>query len=324
MDTVIGFPLWLRWKLYSAGVYESKKLPHPVISVGSVLLGGSGKTPMVELLAKELSKCGQKPAILTRGYGRKNKNERIVLLDGKCDWELCGDEPLMLSRKLPGVPIIVHPNRYESANLVADKVDCYILDDGFQRLQISRNLDILMFAGNEFETGLFPFGERRDGLWRIHRLNKSNAAIAFVPIDGDIDSFRKKLPKDLNTYRYRVIVEGLHSLSDWQNILPPTTIAGKRVFLSAGIARPERFFNIAKSIGTNAVGEMFFRDHYFFSQSQVESVQEKAKNAGAELILTTEKDAVRIEKFGGDNIFALSIKIEIVDALELCFWGSLI
>ncbi len=309
ISDLVGFPLWLRWKMYRGGFLKQKRLPHPVISVGSVLLGGAGKTPMTIYIAEKLLDMGNRPAILTRGYGRRDGFSRVLVRNGNSDWQSCGDEPLLISSKLPNVPVVVHRDRYGSGIEVANEVNCYILDDGFQHIELRRELDIVLLSGYENRSMLLPFGSRRDGLWRLRKIGEENAAIAVLPEDSQGDALCKILPKNTKTIRYKTRAGDIYPLSNPGERILPQELAGRKVLLAAGIARPGRFLELVNSLDADVVGHIFFRDHRFFLPAQVRLVEREARRRGAEIILTTEKDAVKIQKFATQGFYAISIEL---------------
>ncbi len=308
IEKIYAFPLYARYLLYRRGILRQCKLSKPVVSVGGLKLGGVGKTLLVETLAKFFLSRGRRPGILTRGYGRKSR-ERIVLPAGDISWRDVGDEPLLLSRKLPDVPIVVHPDRCASGKLLDDRVDLFILDDGFQHLPLARDLDIVALDGTEFSTGIFPFGWRRDGLWRLD--NPEKVVIA-APVDR-VDFVAEKLP-GFEILPFETVPAGISTV-DFRRGRPPEYIAGKRVFLCAGIANPHRFERSVKSLGAEVVGKKWFMDHKFFRKSQVEKVLQLAARKSADLILTTEKDAVKIAEFA-PPIEVLLVRAEFHAELE--------
>lgn len=320
-DFTYGLPLWLRWKMYRHNMLKRSSLPHPVISIGSIVLGGAGKTPMTALLAKKLLALGKKPVVLTRGYGRIDTSRRITVYDGNCEWRMCGDEPLLLSKKLPKVPIVVHKNRYISGLSVENEVDIYILDDGFQHISLHRDIDIVILLGNEHHLGLLPLGARRDGLWRIKHLGEKNHAIVSIPDDQNdnnrMEQLLELLPKNIPIARHRTVASAVHPVSNWENKEAPSMLSGRNVLLTSGIARPDRFAKTVRSLKANIVRHIVFRDHRFCSKSQMEQVIKEAQKYNAEIILTTEKDAVRIAEFAPKEMMALTIELELVDNTEL-------
>ncbi|HDG68125.1 MAG TPA: tetraacyldisaccharide 4'-kinase, partial [candidate division Zixibacteria bacterium] len=284
IEKIYAFPLYARYVLYRRGILRQCGLKKPVISVGGLKLGGVGKTLLVEALTGVLLSQGLRPAILTRGYGRKSR-ERIILPAEGVSWRDVGDEPLLLSRKLPGVPIAVHPDRYASGKFLESRADLFILDDGFQHLRLARDLDIVVLDGTEFSTGIFPFGWRRDGLWRLDDPEK----IIIAAPKHKSDAVAERLP-DFEVLPFETVPAGISTV-DFRQMRPPEYIAGRRVFLCAGIANPHRFERLVRSLGAKIVGKKWFLDHRFYKKSQVERVLSLARRRSAEIVLTTEKDA---------------------------------
>ena len=305
IEKIYAFPLWLRWYLYRQKIFKTEYLSKPVISIGGLKFGGVGKTPLVEHIAKILVSNGLRVSVLTRGYGRKSK-ERIVIENGDGNWRDCGDEPLMLSKRLPDVKIVVHPNRFESGKSVESETDVFLLDDGFQHIRLGRNLDIIAFAGDEFEDNLFPFGSRRDGLWRMENLEDA----AVVVPSQNYDKISDKIG-DIPVFRSDLSIEGFCKIDDFRNVIPAEKLHCKNVFLTAGIASPHRFERTVKTTGARIVGVKWFRDHKFFESHQVENVIAQAKKKNAEIILTTAKDAVRLPENARENFYSLLIRYEI-------------
>jgi len=305
-EKIYAFPLWLRWKLYCLGIFQQKKLDRPVISIGGLMLGGVGKTPLTEHAARILSKAGFRVTILTRGYGRKTKR-RIAITDGDGEWRETGDEPLLLSKRLPDIPIVVHPNRYESAELWLDKTDVFVMDDGFQHIKLFRDLDIVAISGDEFTSSVFPFGRRRDGLWRLESFDKKiiaiNAAADFNSLPLSIDNNK--------VFRMKTIVDGFYPINNWSLVQPAEKLAGKKIFLAAGIANPGRFETSVAELGANIVGTKWFGDHKFHSTDKIDKVKKEADSKDSDITLVTMKDAVRLSDKNTDNFYALQTRIEI-------------
>ncbi len=224
-----------RRALYRAGILKSKKLPVPVISVGAIAAGGSGKTPAVIAIAGALAQRGLRVGVLTRGYGRAGEGGVIDSLDG----DRFGDEPVLIKKRLPAVEVIVGVNRYESA--LRKQVDVFVLDDGFQHLQLHRDFDVVI---------------DNPGFLREERSALRDADIV--------------LQRRLQT---RV----------------PENLRGKRVFAFAGLANNQQFFESFDLAGTKS-----FPDHHRYTKADVEEIKRAARAAGADAIVTTEKDAVKI------------------------------
>ncbi len=304
---ILGFPLWLRWRLYTLGVLPRCSSRKPVISVGGITLGGAGKTPLVEYVARFLLAHGITPAILTRGYLRRCRDD-VIIRGEAADWRVVGDEPALLAKKLPEAVIAVGAKRCRLLPKLEEKADVIILDDGFQHLAVERTLDLVALTGGEERMWLFPLGYRRDGLWRLKRLGRNATVVLFG--EGDIGRI---IPRHVPVFRARLVPTRLHPLSDWSASLPKDAIRGKRVFIAAGIARPRRLRKTVEELGATVVGEAFFLDHRFFRPSQVARVIKSASEAGAQIIVTTQKDAVRIGDIATEDFLALEVQVAVDD-----------
>jgi tetraacyldisaccharide 4'-kinase len=233
----------LRRSLYDAGVFKARRLAVPVISVGAIAAGGSGKTPAVIAIAGALAQRGLRVGVLTRGYGRAGAGGAIDALDP----ERFGDEPVLIKKRLPAVRVIVGTNRYENAS--RESCDVFILDDGFQHLQLDRDLDVVL----DTEEATF--------------LREGRSALRHAGI-----VLARNLRLDV-----------------------PPELCGKRVFAFAGLANNAQFFDALTEAGLQLAGTRGFRDHHRYTASDIEEIKRAARDSGVEAIVTTEKDAVKID-----------------------------
>jgi len=237
----------LRRALYRRGLLKSRRLPRPVVSVGNLAAGGAGKTPAVITIARYLAKRGFRVAVLTRGYGRNEKVSGIVT---SLDAARFGDEPVLMKSKLKNVDVIVGSNRYDNALQFLNQNDCdlFVLDDGFQHLQLARDVDVVIDTAG---------GVMREG----------RSALA----DADF-VIRRNL---------RMAV--------------PEELASKRLFAFAGLADNDQFFASLRALGLTVAGTKGFRDHHRYTPADIAAVKAAARDAGAKIVVTTEKDAVKID-----------------------------
>jgi len=237
----------LRRALYRRGLLKGRRLPRPVVSVGNLAAGGAGKTPAVITIARYLAKRGFRVAVLTRGYGRNEKVSGIVT---SLDAARFGDEPVLMKSKLKNVDVIVGSNRYDNALQFLNQNDCdlFVLDDGFQHLQLARDVDVVIDTAG---------GVMREG----------RSALA----DADF-VIRRNL---------RMAV--------------PEELASKRLFAFAGLADNDQFFASLRALGLTVAGTKGFRDHHRYTPADIAAVKAAARDAGAEIVVTTEKDAVKID-----------------------------
>jgi tetraacyldisaccharide 4'-kinase len=283
-----------RAKLYNSGILRTLRLNHPAISVGNLTVGGTGKTPLVIALAEGLRERGFHPVILSRGYGRTSRG---VLVVGS-DWQASGDEPFLMKRRLGNVPVVVGADRYE-AGLLAEKKDLgniFILDDGFQHRRLHRDVDIVTIDPVEWTKGesLLPSGP-----WREPKTAIARAHAACVQDAGDAPD----LPLSIPTFRVRHENDGLFRES---NRVSAESLAGSEIIAFAGIAKPERFFAALESLGIRPVQCVRFRDHHHYSRRELEKL-------GGEILITTEKDAVRLAGVTGRAYCYLRISAKIAD-----------
>lgn len=277
------------------------KLPAPVVSVGNLTLGGTGKTPLVIHLAKNTPGA----AVLSRGYGGRGKGMREVFPDSD-PWNV-GDEPVLIRRRT-GCPVFVGRDRAESGRTAIERgARVLILDDGFQHWGIHRDIDILIFSARELEKGvhLLPWGRWREPLSAAKR-----ADIAIINFKARPVSF---LLPDLGTktaaMRYR----------------PETELSGTRVFGFSGLGDNESFGEIIVAAGAELVGFRGFSDHHSYSRKEIEGVLSRAEQLGATPI-TSSKDMVRIPKDLRAGVAEMGIVVELhpPDALSFCYdWSVL-
>jgi tetraacyldisaccharide 4'-kinase len=284
LSAVYGSVTRLRRSWYSRSSAR-RRLTRPVISVGNLVVGGSGKTPIVASLARVLLAWGEKPAILTRGYARRRHVDGVLVVsDGtgvRCTVEDSSDEPMMLARALPSVPVLVSSNRF-LAGLMAERTfraTVMLLDDGFQHVQLARDVDLLVMSTSDLAERVLPTGRLREPL-AAARL--ADAVLVY----GE--------PEEARQIQNRIGVPASFTVK--RDYLRPPFPPGSRVLTVAGIARPERFFAAVRHIGFDVAEEIAFRDHHWFSSDDVRRVADRARALGANHIITTEKDAVRLER----------------------------
>jgi tetraacyldisaccharide 4'-kinase len=281
------------------------RLPVPVISIGNITTGGTGKTPMTIALATEARKRGLRPCVLTRGYGGKAMGPLFVSLEMYV--EDVGDEALMMAERMSGIPVVKGVNRYESGLFALenlhDRPDLFILDDGFQHRKIHRDIDIVLInSRNPFGSRrLLPFGRLREPLSELER------AGVFVLTKCDDMKMPPELYDEVRTYNSdSPVYLSRHTPSFVCNCdktrNPMSWLRGKNVFAFSGIGEPESFVDLLERSGANVVGVKTFRDHYAFSLLDLEKIRTLARHENAEWLITTEKDIMRLRKFKGEAL----------------------
>jgi tetraacyldisaccharide 4'-kinase len=282
----------LRRSWYERHPQSRRSLDRPVISIGNLSVGGSGKTPIVAALARMLVDIGQRPAILSRGYARRHSGDGVVVVsDGTrvlVPVERSGDEPQMLARTLPDVPVLVCADRHLAGILAEHQFGATVLllDDGFQHLTLGRNVDLLVMPASDLDDAVLPGGRLREPL------DAASSADGILVPGSDEDVSRVAMTFDRMPV-FRVVTHYGPLRTAGASIEP-----GMRVVAVAGIARPERFFSALRAQGLEILREIRFPDHHWYSQRDVDRIATIVKDTGADLVVTTEKDAVRVDGTG--------------------------
>jgi len=302
LSPVYGAVVRTRAAAYRSGLLKSHDCGLPVISVGNLTFGGTGKTPMVLALAQDLIKSGRRPAVLTRGYGRTG-SEPLVLTGPEIQISAnqAGDEPLELAQRLPGVPIVVDADRLRGARRAAELgADIVILDDGFQHLRLRRDLDlVLLDAGDPWGGNhLPPRGRLREPIGALGRAS----AVIITKVDVGADQPPQDIVRriinirpDMPIFAARLVPQRIRTEAGW---VDPTELRGQRVFAVAGLGRPEGFRTLLDSAGAEVVGYRWFADHHPYGPEDRAWITREAQKYGARVV-TTAKDAVKLDAFKG-------------------------
>ncbi len=296
----------IRNSLYEQGIFESFSLGVPTISVGNIAVGGTGKTPFVAVVAEILAARGEKVCILTRGYGRKNPKQRVLVSDGVnilTDAENAGDEPFELARKLIGKAIVVaDANRVSAANWAREQlgISIFLLDDGFQHVRAKRDLDIVLLdATNPFGNyKTLPFGTLREPLENLRRADLIVLTRANLVDEKQISNFKFQISNfnsDSPIFTAENKITRLIELKDFHKNQPPKTKNQKPKTLAfCALGNPDNFFEQLKRENFDVVSTRKFPDHHRYTQNDIQKIEDQAKQSGAEILLTTAKDAVKL------------------------------
>ncbi|MEE8478819.1 MAG: tetraacyldisaccharide 4'-kinase [Candidatus Neomarinimicrobiota bacterium] len=296
--------------LYDTKIFKSTKLPCKIISVGNLTVGGTGKTPVVIAIAKFLQKQNTGVAILSRGYGRKTMGTQLVS-DGKtnpANWETVGDEPVLIAKHLSNIPVVVDENRIRGGKYLTDTFhpEIIILDDGFQHRKVYRDIDIVLINSNisKMNKRIFSFGNFREPWNSLKRAH----LIFLTKSDFVVPS--KKLQAMLKTIGLPVFKTNTVSSSfllDYKNNkISVDYFIGKTALLFSGIGDPESFTKTIHNLNIKILGSINFKDHNNYSKSDIKKIHVKYIKIGADIILTTEKDFLKI---GETNLPIYSIPI---------------
>lgn len=295
-------PLWagavrLRRTAYRRGWLERHRLPVPVVSVGNLTFGGTGKTPLVIALVRDLVRRGRRPAVLTRGYGRRGREPEVLVGPGPLPpASAVGDEPLEMALRLPGVPVVVDADRRRGGGeAVRRGSDVLVLDDGFQHLRLARDLDLVAVdAGDPWGGGRMPplgrLREPLDGLERADAVVVTKLPAEPRPVLDRIGAEVRRRAPGLPVVGARLTVRRVLG-PDGEG--GPELLAGRRVLPFAGVGRPGGFADLLRAAGAELAGERWFPDHHAYREGELRALLEEAARLGA-VAVTTAKDAVKL------------------------------
>ncbi len=310
----------LRNWLYDYKIFREVKLPCPVISVGNITVGGTGKTPCVIWLAQMLQQHGFKPTVLSRGYGSKNSQPVTIVSDGNniiSSSTIAGDEPYLIARSLRGIPVITGPKRVLTGKTAIDKFGANVLicDDAFQHRQIFRDINILLLDSQvPFGNGhMLPRGSLREPLAALHRADafiltrtneatKINTTIAKLAAAENISVFE-------SSHRPVDVIKGDYSVQ-----LTLAELKDKNVCAFAGIAQPDSFKKTIKAAGAQIISFDIFPDHHRYSPKELKNIRSNFSKSNADLLITTEKDGMRLQEFTEflNDIYLLRVELAMV------------
>lgn len=308
----ITLPLAVLSTLYGIGIRlrersikrrRGRALPGFVLSIGNITAGGTGKTPAAMMIAKWAMARGRRVAVLSRGYGGRYGRRVLEVSDGQrllVDPAMAGDEPCLMAMRLQGIPIVVARERYRAGFFASGKFnsDFFVLDDGFQHRALARDLDlVLLDAESPFGNGhLLPRGPLREPVFHLAR------AGAFLMTRWSGTQAQKDAADSVGTRFPGIPIFRAAHIAD-QVIFPatheardPEFLRGKRVVAFAAIARPRAFRNMLLEQGVDLLNFRTFRDHHHFTEKEIRDLVSMKSALGAEFIITTEKDLVRITR----------------------------
>ena len=317
--------LGVRARMYRSGRFRSDRVPCHIVSVGNLTFGGTGKTPFVEFLARRLRFEGKRPAILSRGYGRRSRGQ-VVVSEGNgplVDPEQGGDEPVAMARRLPAVPVVVAERRVEAAwTAIELGADLLLLDDGYQHLALARDVNVLLLdAADPFGGGrLPPAGSLREPLSALARAD----AFVFTRVDRGAPSAEafeelRRWNPDAPVFTARIRAAGLTDESG--SPVNSSTLTGRRFVAVCGIAHPEAFFTSLTELDLAPDEVLAFPDHHRYGERDLDRIRRAADRTGSAWIATTEKDAVKLE--GKTSLPVVSVKLD-VEVAEAGFFPFLL
>lgn len=322
----ISYPFfWMLSVIYGAGVslwrsfpYKAMVPPIPVISIGSIASGGTGKTPLTIYLAEKLA-SKSKVCVISRGWRRKSDQGLIMVSDGKrvlCDPEESGDEPYMIAKRLPQVVVVVSKDRYAAIYeaLKSAKLDLAILDDGFQCREITKAMEIITLDKRAFSKSarFLPLGMMRESIRSI----KPGSIIVVFDFEDNLNSkVIDQLAGDFNIFRAEVqtCVVGGENLVE----IDTSRIIGEPILALSGVADPARFENTCLRIGVRPSVSIRFDDHIWYDQRNIEFILKIMKQKRCKNIITTEKDIHKLPESLRKASFVIRLSVRILEEADL-------
>ncbi|PYX09809.1 MAG: tetraacyldisaccharide 4'-kinase [Acidobacteria bacterium] len=293
MTSLFGLGVDIRNALYNRGFIRAKKLKGPVISVGNLSVGGSGKTPFVLLLGELLKQRDIKFNILSRGYGRRSRG--VLLVDPSGPAREFGDEPILMARRL-NVPVIVGEDRYEAGCFAEQEFgpQLHLLDDGFQHRALARDFDIVLVTPEDARDRLLPAGRLREPLSALRRADAIVLTSGATPESFPLDS--------------KLIWRARRGIQAKDVPIRPVVFCG--------IARPKNFLMQLRIAGIEPAAEAFYRDHHSYTERDVQDLTKLRVQSEADGFVTTEKDAINLGEFlpALDSLAIVPVKMELLDA----------
>lgn len=315
-----GVIVRIRRMAYQQNWLPQHRLPKPVVSVGNLTVGGTGKTPFVIWLAHQLHAKGKRVAILSRGYGRQGASQNLMVSNGQGqvkEWREAGDEPWLIAQNCPWAIVAVGPDRHRLGKWVLEKAFCdlFILDDGYQHLSLYRDLDVLLFDSMDINglSGVLPSGRLREPLDAIKRagafvFTRAISLSSIQPVQARIE---KSLARPIRPIILKSVPKQVQHLVTGQ-IRPLEILLETPLLIVSGIGNPRSFREILTRCGSDVCEEIQFSDHCTYGQEEVDMIRKKMDEFNNMIVVTTEKDAVKLREWFAkdDPLWVIITKFE--------------
>ena len=326
----VGYPYELAARVrlwgYDRGWFRTHRLPRPVISIGNLTVGGTGKTPVVMHVVDRLLAQGKRVAILSRGYRRRSKAPQLLVSDGRqvlVGPEEAGDEPYLMARRCPQAIVAVGADRYALGQWVLNRlpVDCFVLDDGFQHVQLHRDVNLLLVDATD-PAGLraaLPVGRLREPLSAAARAS----AVLLTRVDREQagDQIWRRLLRACPTLPPPVCVG--FPAEDFRRVgrdeqRPLEAFHGRSAVVFSGIGNAGSFHALVAKLGITVIETLAFPDHVHYTHAMMETIRARAAAGSVDLLVTTEKDADKVAPFlnAADDCWAVRLRTQIVSGQE--------
>jgi tetraacyldisaccharide 4'-kinase len=331
LSALYGAAIRARLAAYSRGLLSSTQLSVPVISIGNLTVGGTGKTPLVEKVCRILAVKGRKVCVLTRGYRRENASARVLVSDGQSIQAIekeSGDEPFLLAEKLLGIAAVISDADRTAAGEWAIEelnIDAFVLDDGFQHLQLARDLNLVAIDATDPWGGnkLLPLGRLREPRSSLKRADCVVITRAEMRDVAGILNDLQRLVKGRPILISRMVPGALKTLAG--EIVKVSDIP-QPIAPFCGVGNPESFYHLLRCAGLVLIGTRSLADHHRYSQDEINEIAAEARRSGAHSLITTAKDAVKLRELKFSMpCFVQEIEIQFDDdaVLHKLLYGAL-
>lgn len=324
----------LRWTFYRLGFFKTVKVSLPVISVGNLTVGGSGKTPFIAYMLKYWRAESAPPGVVSRSYKAASKKTSLLPApeEGELNPKIHGDEASLLKSLFPKTPVVSGPSKWKAAQrMLQEKVGTILVDDGYQHWRLHRDLDVVLLDATEDPESwaILPLGRAREPFAALSRaqvvvLTKTNLASR-----EQVERLYRKIQQSVSQEAAAVLCESVHTLTGLRRMpsgerLPLSELAGKKLALLSGLAKPEAFESLLVEAGAGPVlVHRKLGDHSSLTQAEVKEFERQCQQLGCQALVMTEKDAIKWKLEGGFSleVFACALELEITKNEER-FWNE--
>ncbi|WP_374001608.1 tetraacyldisaccharide 4'-kinase [Bdellovibrio bacteriovorus] len=311
-DQVVG----VKNNLYDKGVIGAYKAPVPVVSIGNLTVGGTGKTPITDFCLKELVAQGKKVAVISRSYRADASSPCLVDVDHPFAARYFGDEPVLLAQANPQVSVYVGPSKWRTAKYAVEKgqYDLLIVDDGFQHRRLARDLNIVILDATESLANyeVLPEGRARESWQGIGRADVLILSKCNLAPEEQLKQLEARLPKDKEILYFGYEIQQCRNQKT-QATVSRADLKGKKLFLVSAIARPDVFEKMMGELGEVSPMSRHFRDHHQYTADDVKNLETQFKKSQADYLISTEKDAVKLRQLFNDASLLWSASLEVAE-----------
>ena len=329
LAVVYGKIAQVRRMAYQRGWLKTLQLPKPVVSIGNVTVGGTGKTPFVIWLAEELHARGKQVAILSRGYGRQDISRNLLVSDGQGhvkDWQVSGDEPAMIAQQCPWALVAVGPDRFRLGQWVLEQAncDCFLLDDGFQHLSLYRDLDVVLCDATDLEglRHVLPAGRLREPLSAVKAagaivITRAESLSSIQPVQTCLED---AIGESIRPLIVNVVPKQIQHLGTGE-VRPVSSLRGNSLLVVSGIGNPSAFHDMLEGCGAYIGEEIIFPDHCPYGKVEADLLRKKITESACKIVVTTEKDSVKLREWfrKDDPIWFVPIDVEFLAGQDQIF-----